>query len=85
VDKDDHRIMRERARDHTELTKVIISTPRNQVHVLGQSEFRVKSKSQISNCEGKGDMRKQQGKLRKVNTLKLPTATQPNELRFGGV
>jgi hypothetical protein len=85
VDKDDDRIVRERTGDHPELTKLVIGTPRNQVHMLGQSKFRIEGETQITNCEGKGDMRKEQSKLGKVNTLELSTATQPNKLRFGGV
>ena len=53
--------------------------------MLRESKLRVKSNSQITNCEGKGYVRKEQGKLGKVDTLKLPTATQPNKLCFRGV
>ena len=71
MNKDHDRIVRERARDHSKLTKLIITTPCNQVHMLRQSKIRVKSKSQITNCDGKGYVRKEQGKLGKSKLGKL--------------
>lgn len=62
VNKDDNRVMGKRARDHS---KLIIRTLRNQVHMLRQIELRIKSKSQITNCKGKSDVRKEQCKLGK--------------------
>src|SRR5688572_19328197 len=72
MNKDHDRIVRERARDNSKLTKLIIAAPCNQVHMLRQSKLRVKSKSQITNCDGKGYVRKEQCKLGKIDTMKLP-------------
>jgi hypothetical protein len=51
--------MRERASNHSELTKLIITASSDKVNMLGETEFTVKGDTQVTDRGRESNIRKQ--------------------------